>query len=282
MNENRLSVGTFFSLSHYAVHKFRIPGQSICDKRSGRATASVYYIVSGNVEFDTPQGHLSAISGDMLYIPRRQRYTANWQGSPDIVFYGIDFGFDIKSEFGCITGNTAVHDNYLLQKPDKSVFGDAEAEFENLYNKYCSPEEMGLEAVTDFYLFFSKLLSVLDKNVLTVPDSPVEEAAVYIEQHATEEFYIDDLAKMCGLSPSRFYSVFREYTGLTPVEYKNTVRVRIARKMLESGKSSEEISEILGFSSPAYFRKVFESVTGMLPGIYKKNALGYGEKKVLL
>ena len=115
-----------------------------------------------------------------------------------------------------------------------------------------------------------------------MPDSPVEKAALYIEQHSTEEFYIDDLAKMCGLSPSRFYSLFREYTGLTPVEYKNTVRIRNAQKLLESGKSSDEISEMLGFSSAAYFRKVFESVTGMLPGTYKKNASGYVEKKVLL
>lgn len=282
MSENSYAVGTFFSLSHYAVHKFRIPGQSICDKRSGRATASVYYIISGSVDFTTPTGELSAKSGDMLYIPRHQRYTAKWQGAPDIVFYGIDFGFDIKSEFGTVTGNTSVHDNYVLQKCDKSVFENAEGAFENLYNKYCNPAEHGFDAVTDFYTFFAKLLSVLDKTVLTVPDSPVEKAALYIEQHSTEEFYIDDLAKMCGLSPSRFYSLFREYTGLTPVEYKNTVRIRNAQKLLESGKSSDEISEMLGFSSAAYFRKVFESVTGMLPGTYKKNASGYGEKKVLL
>ena len=282
MNNNSCSVGTFFSLSHYAVHKFRIPGHSICDKRSGRATASVYYIVSGSVDFDTPQGPLHAESGDMLYIPRRQRYTANWTGCPDIVFYGIDYGFDVKSEFGFVGGNTAVYDNYLLQKPDKTIFGDAETVFESLYNKYCNPDTLGFEAVTDFYVFFGKLLSVLDKTVLTTPDSPVEKAALYIEQHATEDFYMDDLAKMCGISTSRFYTLFREYMGLTPVEYKNTIRIRMARKMLESGKSSDEISEMLGFSSAAYFRKVFESVTGMLPGTYKKNASGYGEKKVLL
>ena len=282
MNEKAYAVGTFFSLSHYAVHKFRIPGQSICDKRSGRATASVYYIISGSVAFSTPTGELTAESGDLLYIPRRQRYTANWTGDPDIVFYGIDFGFDIKSEFGTVTGNTSVHDNYLLQKISGSLFENPERIFENLYNKYCDPENCGFEAETEFYTFFARLLSLLDKTVLTAPDSPVENAALYIEQHSTEEFYIDELAKMCGLSTSRFYSLFREYTGLTPVEYKNTVRIRDARKLLECGKSSEEISEMLGFSSPAYFRKVFETVTGMLPGTYKKNASGYGEKKVLL
>ena len=68
--------GTFFSLSHYAVHHFHIPGNSLCDKRSGRATASLYYLVEGHTVFTTPSGALPVSAGELLYIPRRQRYTA--------------------------------------------------------------------------------------------------------------------------------------------------------------------------------------------------------------
>lgn len=282
MQNNPYAVGTFFSLTHYAVHKFRIPGQSVCDKRSGRTTASIYYITGGNVHFSTPQGDLTAKSGDVLYIPRRLRYTAKWNGDPDIAFYGIDFCFDIKSEFGVLAGTTSIHDKYPLQKLNKSVFDDANATFENLYQKYCDPENFGFSAVTDFYNTFSYLLERLDKTLSQTADSPVEIAAQYIEQHMTEEFYIDDLAKMCCLSPSRFYTLFRDYTGLTPVEYKNLVKIRASQKMLESGKTTEEICSTLSFGSASYFRKVFEQVTGMLPGTYRKNASGYGEKRVLL
>ena len=87
---------------------------------------------------------------------------------------------------------------------------------------------------------------------------------------------------MCGLSLSNFYSLFKKYTGLTPVEYKNTYRVRMAQQLLLQNKSIDEITERLNFSSPAYFRKVFKSVTGMLPGTYKKNASGYGGASVLI
>ena len=62
------------------------------------------------------------------------------------------------------------------------------------------------------------------------------------------------------------------------MEYKNNARVRLAQKMIEQNKSAEEIAETLNFSSPAYFRKVFRNVTGMLPGVYKKNASGYKKK----
>ena len=129
-----------------------------------------------------------------------------------------------------------------------------------------------------FYAFFEELLPLLDKTTERVNDNAAEKAAVYIEEHCTEDFYAEELAELCGLSPSGFYTAFKKYTGLTPVEYKNNARVRLAQKMIEQNKSAEEIAETLNFSSPAYFRKVFRNVTGMLPGVYKKNASGYRKK----
>lgn len=282
MQDMKYAVGTFFSLSHYAVHKFRIPGKSVCDKRTGRTTASVYYITGGNVSYKTPHGSLDAETGDILYIPRRLRYTANWTGDPDIKFYGIDFCFDIRSEFGIIAGDTAIHDRYPLQKIAAGTIDGTENIFENLYIKYCDPVNFGFSAVTDFYDTFSVILEKLDKSVSASPESPVEIAAQYMEQHMSEDFHVNDLAKMCCLSPSRFYTLFKDYTGLTPVEYKNFIKIKASQKMLESGKSTEEICTSLGFSSSSYFRKVFESVTGMLPGTYKKNVSGYREKLILI
>lgn len=268
--------GTFFSLSLYAVHHFHIPGNSLCDKRSGRATASLYYLVEGHTVFTTPSGALPVSAGELLYIPRRQRYTAIWTGEPDIVFYGIDFGFELKSEFGAIPGNTGLYDSYVLQKPSPDMpFPEI---FERLYTLYSDPEKTGLAAVMAFYDFFEKLLPSLDKTTERICDNAAEKAAVYIEEHCTEDFYAEELAEMCGLSPSGFYTAFKKYTGLTPVEYKNNARVRLAQKMIAQNKSAEEIAETLNFSSPAYFRKVFRNVTGMLPGVYKKNASGYRKK----
>ncbi len=274
--------GTFFSLTHYAVHKFHIPGQSLCDKRSGRATASIYYLVNGAAEFSTPKGELRFNPGEVLYIPRRQRYTAKWTGTPDIVFYGIDFGFELKSEFGAIGSYAGIHDSYVLQKPDISGLCGIPETFDKLYLRYCNPESTGLEAVMDFYSFFGELLPHLDKTYIRFADNPCEKAASYIEENCTEDFYAEELAEMCGLSLSNFYSLFKKYTGLTPVEYKNTYRVRMAQQLLLQNKSIDEITERLNFSSPAYFRKVFKSVTGMLPGTYKKNASGYGGASVLI
>ncbi len=278
MQKNRDYFGTFFSLTHYAVHKFDIAGDSLCDKRSGRATASVYYVVSGHADFTTPLGDISVGAGELLYIPRRQRYTAKWTGDPNIVFYGIDFGFELRSEFGAVAGNAGIYDSFCLQKPDVSRFSDIVSTFEGLLASYRAPETRGFEAVVRFYTFFGELLEVLDKTEVGYINNAAEKAAMYIEEHCTEEFYADELAALCGLSVSGLYTVFKKYTGVTPVEYKNNARIRLAQKMLVSGHSSEEIADALGFSSAAYFRKVFKNVTGMLPGTYRKNHTGYINK----
>lgn len=47
--------------------------------------------------------------------------------------------------------------------------------------------------------------------------------------------------------------------------------------MIEQNKSAEEIAETLNFSSPAYFRKVFRNVTGMLPAYIKRTRRGTGK-----
>lgn len=279
MPENRELFGTFFSLSHYAVHRLLIPGESMCDKRSGRATASVYYVVQGHASFDTPDGKMSVKSGDMLYIPRRQRYTALWTGEPDILFYGIDFGFELKSEFGSVPGETGLYDSYRLQIVSPTAFDDPHAAFDRLFRLYSDPGTHGLEAVLEFYRFFSILLTGLDLQKVRHRDNVTEKAAVYIEEHCTEEFYTEDLARLCGLSPSGFYTSFKKYTGLTPVEYKNNARIRLAQKLILQNKSTDEIAETLGFSSAAYFRKVFKNVTGMLPSTYKKYTVcGLGQE----
>lgn len=271
-------LGTFFSLSHYAVHKFLISGESLCDKRSGRATASLYYLVQGHTEFQTPTGRVWVQSGDLLYIPRRQRYTAVWKGEPNILFYGIDFKFELKSEFGAVPGETDLYDSFVLQKLPSTVLEHPQETFEQLHTLYCDPAHNGLQAVIAFHHIFLQLLPALDKTRIRLLDNATEKAAVYIEDHCTENFYVEELAEMCGLSPAGFYNAFKKHTGMTPVEYKNCARIRLAQKMILQNNSAEEIAAALNFSSPAYFRKVFHSVTGMLPSVYKKNALGYRPK----
>ena len=91
-----------------------------------------------------------------------------------------------------------------------------------------------------------------------------------MEQNWERDFRMAELAAHCQLSESRLSHLFKEETSLSPVEYKNRVRIRRAADMLLSGDASVEwISERMHYSSPAYFRRVFRKYMGMTPSAYR-------------
>ncbi|MBO7303051.1 MAG: helix-turn-helix transcriptional regulator [Clostridia bacterium] len=68
------------------------------------------------------------------------------------------------------------------------------------------------------------------------------------------------------------YSLFKEYAGVTPAEFKNYLKLENAYNNLRTTNLSvEEISDLCGFSSTSYFRKLFWNKYKMTPSAVRKN-----------
>lgn len=81
---------------------------------------------------------------------------------------------------------------------------------------------------------------------------------------------IERYAKACGISESSFYSIFKEWSGKSPIDYRNGIRVTAAKSMLEN--SNLQISEIafaVGFDDPYYFSRFFKKETGVSPRAFR-------------
>ena len=77
---------------------------------------------------------------------------------------------------------------------------------------------------------------------------------------------VADLAKICHISESGFRSLFKKYSGKTPSEYCLEQKMKRARKLLRSNLYSvSQVAELLGFSDPGYFCKVFKKENGLSP-----------------
>jgi transcriptional regulator GlxA family with amidase domain len=56
------------------------------------------------------------------------------------------------------------------------------------------------------------------------------------------------------------------------VEYRNRLRVSHARSILQSGSVSiAETAALVGFDDPFYFSRIFKSITGISPQVYKRD-----------
>lgn len=94
----------------------------------------------------------------------------------------------------------------------------------------------------------------------------VEPAVIRLRDRYFEHFSGDELAQACSMNRHHFCRVFRRAMGMTPVQYQNECRLRIADILLKSGSMSiSEISGAVGFRDEAYFSRAYKKSRGIAP-----------------
>ncbi|WP_151734933.1 helix-turn-helix transcriptional regulator ['Paenibacillus yunnanensis' Narsing Rao et al. 2020] len=93
----------------------------------------------------------------------------------------------------------------------------------------------------------------------------------YINSYYMHELSLSLLAEQFYVSPYYLSRFFKEATGFTFVEYLNSVRIKEAKKLLESSALKvHQIAAKVGFGSVTHFGRVFKEVTGHAPLFYRK------------
>jgi AraC-like DNA-binding protein len=94
----------------------------------------------------------------------------------------------------------------------------------------------------------------------------------YIQKNLQENINIKTLSKLAYMSEPHFFRCFKQEFGVTPVEFILEMRIKAARKMLQTTDLNlKEISFSCGFNSLNYFLKVFKRYTGHTPAQYRKS-----------
>ena len=95
-------------------------------------------------------------------------------------------------------------------------------------------------------------------------------ALSYINENYPQPLTLDDVCRYMGLNCAYFCRLFRTSTGITFTEYLNALRVRKSAEMLSgSSKSVTEISMDVGFSTVAYYNRVFKKYMRCTPTVYR-------------
>jgi AraC family transcriptional regulator len=94
----------------------------------------------------------------------------------------------------------------------------------------------------------------------------------HVHGHLAEELDVEQLAEVAGLSPAHFSRVFKQATGLSPLQYVTRQRVTLAQQLIrETSRSLIEIGLEVGYESPSHFAKIFRQVTGVTPTAFRKD-----------
>jgi AraC family transcriptional regulator len=95
----------------------------------------------------------------------------------------------------------------------------------------------------------------------------------YVRAHLAESISIEKLAELAELSPFHFSRVFKQATGMTPLQFVTRERMLQAQQLIrETSRSLIEIALEVGYTGPSHFAQVFRRTVGMAPTQFR-NAL---------
>lgn len=97
----------------------------------------------------------------------------------------------------------------------------------------------------------------------------------YISSHLNENLSVGELSKKACMSESHFHKTFKEELGVTPIEYINSERIKMAVKLLQDpNKKIKEIYLECGFENRSYFNRLFKRKIKASPGEYQSKFMG--------
>ena len=207
----------------------------------------------------------TADNGDIVYCPFGSKYKFEIISPANINYFG-------KVKTLCINFNMIRPDKKIItlsRKPIKVVnFKSAQLE-----KDFFDVSKYALKPMVRRYKLYKIMKSIIDiysNNSENV--SLLQEAVKYIEEHYTDNYKISSLAEKFNLSESHFRKLFREFTGLSPIEYRNGLRIEHAKELLSQNTASvSEVAIAVGIEDQFYFSRIFKEYEGISPIQYKKS-----------
>ena len=105
--------------------------------------------------------------------------------------------------------------------------------------------------------------------------TPMQKAVEYFNENYQTPVSMQELAEKLNCSPGYFYRQFKEFTGETPVNYLNNIRLkRACFHLSHSTLAVKQIANLCGFPDPYYFSRIFKNTYGVSPLHYREKMAG--------
>ncbi len=223
--------------------------------RNGRIKHGFIYVVSGKMGIYLQSEDVQDLfihPGELVFIPKNTVYSGKYMEENTEIRI---VQFDIEE------GELPEHLSY----PVKIELPSAGELMESLFR----PMENELFRHPFYYLSLAyELLWRIEENHSPLPKKyrNIQPAILEISERYFENEKISYYANLCGMSEVNFRRLFGEYTGSSPTKYRNEVRLKNAKFMLESGEYNvSETAEKCGFTNLSFFIRLFKKKYGHTP-----------------
>lgn len=239
----------------------------------GRVDYQLLYVASGKAHFFFNGKDTIVNSGSMvLYRPHEpQKYIYHAEERPEV--YWVHFtGYDVKN----------ILEFYGFPETENVIRTGLSPEFKRLFTlmiqelQMCRPmyEDVLSSALNHLFILISRNLEETRYNPCAVHDDIVN-AVFYFNENYSQPISIEEYAGQHHFSTAWFTRGFKQYTGVTPAQYIQSLRMTNAQYLLEqSAHNVSEVANIVGYDNPLYFSRLFKKHFGISPAQYRKNLTG--------
>lgn len=92
----------------------------------------------------------------------------------------------------------------------------------------------------------------------------------YINRHYSEDINLDSLAKRFHFSKYYISHIFKEYVGISPMDYLIVRRIYVVNNLIRSGASVKEASLSVGFNNYSNFFRLYKKHLKITPAQFKE------------
>jgi len=208
-------------------------------------------------------GQLCAGNGDLVYLPGGTAYRSEWLQSSE--FMVVDLLLHDSNE-----------NPIRFDETPSILFCDTHGIYRGLLEELSSKADASgpfdwLERLSLSFKLLCEIARETNRTQLDEHYLKIKEGLGYLQHNFNREFPVSQLSKMCCLSEGSFRKSFSECMGVSPVEYRNRLRVQKAIHLLKTGEYTvSEVAEAVGVRDIKYFGKLFKRYTGVTPRQIKK------------
>ena len=223
--------------------------------KTGREKHGFIYTVSGTM-IDTFHGGdaetLCATKGELVFVPRGSVYTGTYAEENTKIQV---------VQFDLVSGELPDY----LSAPTKLDLPNAH----KLIEAFFRPIENHRTCHPFYYLSrLYELLWEIDEDYASLPKKyrKLQPALTEMIERQNENKKISYYADLCNLSEPYFRKLFCEYMGMSPVDYRNDIRLASARNKLQSGEYNvSQAAYESGFSNLSFFIRLYKKKYGHTP-----------------
>lgn len=136
-------------------------------------------------------------------------------------------------------------------------------------------EEDKLRALVDLVSLIGNYMVESENKLLFLEafkeKNKISAARQFVGDNYQRKLSVSEVARLVGLSASRFSHLFKEETGTSFVNYVNRYRIERAKELLVNSKLTvTEIADAVGFQSLPHFNRIFRKLESRSPSAHRR------------